>query len=111
MKRISYLLIVAITLSMIVAGRGSAKAPTGTIATIPTPSSIGSATPTPSPAPGGLAFYVDPAGSDSNSGTSPTSPWSTIAKVNSASLQPGDVVFFKSGGIWRERLIPHSNPR
>jgi hypothetical protein len=108
MKRISYLLIVAITLLMIVAGRGSAKAPAGTIATTPTPSSIGSATPTPSPALGGRAFYVDPAGSDSNSGTSPTSPWSTIAKVNSASLQPGDVVFFKSGGIWRERLIPQN---
>jgi acid phosphatase len=28
--------------------------------------------------------------------------------VNSANLQAGDVVFFKSGGIWRERLVPQS---
>ncbi len=26
--------------------------------------------------------------------------------MNSASLQPGDVVFLKSGGIWRDRLVP-----
>ena len=82
--------------------------PTGTIASTPTPTSSGSATSTPTPAPGGISIYVDPAGNDSNSGTSPTSPWRTVAKVNSTITQAGDVVFFKSGGIWRERLIPHT---
>ena len=82
--------------------------PTGTTSSTPTPSSSGSATPTPTPAPGGISIYVDPAGNDSNSGTSPTSPWRTVAKVNATITQAGDVVFFKSGGIWRERLIPHT---
>ena len=167
MTRIRNLLIVAVTLLTVVAGRGSAMAakhrtptptptriatatstatatrtstrtatltstpgqtatptatPTGTLTPTPTatatatstltstPTAAGtpSQTATPTPAPGGLAFYVDPAGNDSNSGTSPTSPWRSIAKVNSASLQPGDVVFFKSGGIWRERMIPRN---
>jgi len=51
-------------------------------------------------------FYVDPAGNDSNSGTSPAAPWRTVAKVNASVFQPGDKVVFKSGGLWRETLQP-----
>jgi parallel beta-helix repeat protein len=51
------------------------------------------------------AYYVDNVtGSDSNSGTSPSTAWKTVARVNQASFAPGDQVLFKRGGIWREQL-------
>jgi hypothetical protein len=53
------------------------------------------------------SFYVDPAGSDGNSGTSPNSPWRSIAKVNALAYAPGDTIYFKRGGVWRETLEPH----
>lgn len=53
-------------------------------------------------------YYVSNAGSDSNAGTSTSTPWATVAKVNAASLAAGDVVSFQSGGIWRDRLVPKS---
>ena len=50
-------------------------------------------------------YYVDAtAGSDSNNGISPGSPWKTIAKVNATPLNPGDSVLFKRDSIWREQL-------
>jgi parallel beta-helix repeat protein len=54
-------------------------------------------------------YYVDSnAGNDSNSGTSPSGPWKTIAKVNSQVFNPGDQVLFSRGDIWRETLAPAS---
>lgn len=51
------------------------------------------------------AYYVDNlTGSDSNSGTSPSTAWRTIARVNQASFAPGDRILFKRGGVWREQL-------
>ena len=51
------------------------------------------------------AYYVDnTAGNDSNSGTSPSTAWKTVARVNQASFAPGDQILFKRGGIWREQL-------
>jgi MYXO-CTERM domain-containing protein len=41
-------------------------------------------------------YYIDPAGNDSNSGTSPDEPWATLANLSSAR---GDV-YFKAGGQW-----------
>ncbi len=55
----------------------------------------------------GRSFYVDPAGNDTNVGTSPNSPWRSIAKLNALGFQPGDTVYFKRGGTWRETLEPH----
>jgi len=53
----------------------------------------------------GTAYYVDnTAGNDNNSGTSPSTAWKTIARVNQASFAPGDQILFKRGGIWREQL-------
>jgi len=54
----------------------------------------------------GTAYYVSNSGSDSNSGTSQSSPWKTIAKVQSflGNLRPGDGVLFQRGGIWYEEL-------
>jgi len=51
-------------------------------------------------------YYVDIAnGNDSSSGTSPTTAWRTIAKVNKASFAPGDYILFKCGEVWREQLL------
>jgi hypothetical protein len=52
------------------------------------------------------SYYVDPAGRDSNDGLSPKRAWRTVARVNSTSLQPGDAVYFKADGLWRETLEP-----
>ncbi|QMU71568.1 discoidin domain-containing protein [Streptacidiphilus sp. P02-A3a] len=49
----------------------------------------------------GTTYYVDAtAGSDSNSGTSPSSPWQSLAKVDAAAFQPGDTVAFQGGETW-----------
>lgn len=56
---------------------------------------------------GGTTFYVDNCGiigNDSNSGTSPSNAWLTIAKVNSSTFSPGDSIKFNGGCIWREQL-------
>ncbi len=42
-------------------------------------------------------FYVSPTGLDSASGTSPGTAWRTIARVNQATLAPGDRVRFQGG--------------
>ena len=42
-------------------------------------------------------YYVSTSGSDSNSGTSSSSPWKTISKINSVNLNPGDNVLFHGG--------------
>ena len=60
----------------------------------------------------GSTYYVDNCvvtGNDSNSGTSSTTPWLTVAKVNSISLNPGDTVLFEGGCTWREQLIPKTS--
>jgi hypothetical protein len=55
---------------------------------------------------GGTTYYVSNSGSDSNSGTSTSSPWKTISKVQNflGSLRPGDSVLFQRGGVWNEML-------
>lgn len=45
-------------------------------------------------------YYVSPSGSDSNSGTSTSSPWQTVGKVNAANLNPGDKVLFQGGATF-----------
>lgn len=54
----------------------------------------------------GFTYYVDPAGSDAADGTTAATAWKTLAKVNAATLTPGQSVGLKAGGIWRETLIP-----
>ncbi len=52
-------------------------------------------------------YYVDNVGgSDSNSGTSTSAAWKTIAHVNSrmSQLVAGDIVSFKRGGTWTDLL-------
>ncbi len=40
-------------------------------------------------------YYLSNSGSDSNSGTSVSSPWASISKLNSIVLKPGDNIYFK----------------
>jgi hypothetical protein len=57
-------------------------------------------------------YYVDncvTVGSDSNNGTSTSTPWRTIAHVNAQSFNPGDSVLFECTCTWREELtVPSS---
>ena len=50
-------------------------------------------------------YYVDAkSGNDGNNGTSASSAWKSLEKVNGFRFQPGDSVLFKRGEIWREQL-------
>jgi len=55
-------------------------------------------------------YYVDAtSGSDSAAGTSDSTPWKTISKVNGSSFSAGDSILFKRGETWREQLtVPSS---
>lgn len=54
-------------------------------------------------------YYVSNAGSDSNSGTSASTPWATLAKVNATPFKPGDTIALQRGSTWAETLkITHS---
>jgi hypothetical protein len=54
-------------------------------------------------------YYVDPNGSNSNSGLAPTAAWRTLLKVGISTFQPGDVILFKRDGVWNEWLTPPSS--
>src|SRR5690554_465315 len=52
-------------------------------------------------------YYVDNIkGKDRYSGTSQKKAWKTLKKVNAKIFQPGDTIFFKSGGVWVGQLHP-----
>jgi len=55
-------------------------------------------------------YYVDSAvGKDTNSGTSTSAPWKTLAKVSSHSYAAGDQILLKRGSSWREQIsVPSS---
>lgn len=54
-------------------------------------------------------YYVDATnGSDSNNGTSSSTPWKTIDKVNTSTFAPGDSILFKRGESFRGNLVPCS---
>lgn len=48
----------------------------------------------------GRTFYVSPTGNDSNNGTSPSTPWQSIAKVIATPLTATDGVLFQRGGTF-----------
>jgi ricin-type beta-trefoil lectin protein len=55
---------------------------------------------------GGTTYYVSTSGSDSNSGTSASSPWKSLAKVDGTMFQPGDQILFQDGNAWSGQLWP-----
>jgi hypothetical protein len=55
----------------------------------------------------GTTYYVSAStGSDSNSGTSSSTPWKSLAKVDATTFQPGDTILFKAGDSWTGQLWP-----
>lgn len=55
-------------------------------------------------------FYVDPAGRDSASGTSPADAWRTVTRVNHATLRPGDTVSFRANRTFADAPLTPSVP-
>jgi len=51
-------------------------------------------------------YYVSPTGNDTNDGTTETTPWGTVGKVNQTTFQPGERILFKAGGRWTGQLWP-----
>ncbi|MHC4158402.1 MAG: right-handed parallel beta-helix repeat-containing protein, partial [Planctomycetota bacterium] len=45
----------------------------------------------------GTDYYVSPSGNDGAAGTSPSTAWQTISKVNTVDFDPGDGVLFEGG--------------
>ncbi|WP_338899628.1 RICIN domain-containing protein [Streptomyces sp. TG1A-60] len=54
----------------------------------------------------GTTYYVSATGNDSNAGTSSSTPWRSLNKVNSKTFQPGDTIRFESGDSWVGQLWP-----
>jgi len=57
-------------------------------------------------------YYVDNCvvtGNDSNNGTTSSTPWLTIRKVNASTFNPGDSILFQSTCTWREQLVVTSS--
>jgi hypothetical protein len=65
----------------------------------PTPDPTPNPTPDPTPPPSGTGktYYISPTGSDSAAGTSATTAWKSISRLNSQTLKAGDSVLFASG--------------
>ena len=49
-------------------------------------------------------YYVANSGNDGANGTSTSTPWQTISKVNGYTFAVGDTVSFNKGDTWRETL-------
>ncbi len=53
--------------------------------------------------PGNTTYYISQSGgNDNNNGTSPATPWKTVAKLNTIKFAPGDSILFKRGDIWSD---------
>lgn len=57
-------------------------------------------------------YYISAAGNDSNNGTSTSTPWLTIGKVNTVGIVAGDHVSFRGGDTFTGHLLvnPGSQP-
>lgn len=52
-------------------------------------------------------YYIDSvAGSDGNTGTSPSAPWQTFTNVNNTTFAPGDFILLLAGDSWNGNLYP-----
>ncbi len=57
-----------------------------------------------------VTYYIDYTnGNDSNSGTSQTSAWKTLSKIENYNFQPGDSILLKKGEVWHERMYLSSS--
>ena len=46
------------------------------------------------------SYYLSPAGSDANAGTSPATAWQTISRANAHTFGPGDQVLLQAGATF-----------
>jgi Pectate lyase superfamily protein len=53
----------------------------------------------------GTTYYVSNTGSDAAAGTSTTTAWQTVAKVNAGTFTAGDSILFKRGDVWRTTTL------
>src|ERR1035437_6173742 len=58
-----------------------------------------------------VKYYISNSGSDDNAGTSQSSAWKTINKLNSmmTSINPGDEIFFECGSVFTGGIIIPAN--
>jgi hypothetical protein len=54
-------------------------------------------------------YYVSPTGNDLSTGTSSTSAFRTVDRLENAPLTAGDSILFQRGGVWRELLYMTSS--
>lgn len=52
----------------------------------------------------GTTYYISNTGNNLNNGTSSSTPWQTLAKLNSITLVAGDIVLLKAGDTFNEQL-------
>ena len=75
------------------------------LASLPLPAAFAQPTNLPS----ANTYYVSSSvGNDQGDGRSPQSAWRTLARVNAATLQPGDTILFQRDNLWRGQLRPKS---
>jgi hypothetical protein len=54
-------------------------------------------------------YYVSPTGNDAASGTSRTTAWQTLTKVNAVTFAAGDIILFERSGSWNGTLTVKSS--
>ena len=55
------------------------------------------------------SYYFSTSGLDTNDGTSPSTPWLSISKINSMTIAPGDKIYFKGGDIFEGNITIDQN--
>lgn len=69
------------------------------------PSNVSNATLSAMPNLDNKTYYVSASGNDDNNGTSPSTPWQSVAKVNAGTYYPGDEILFSGGDTFDGCLI------
>ncbi len=55
-------------------------------------------------------YYVDSTGgSDTAAGTSESTAWKSLEKVNGSKFRPGDHILLRGGSVWKGQLVPPSS--
>ena len=58
---------------------------------------------------GATTYYIDSvAGADTNNGTSITTPWKNITKINAMTFLPNDKILLKCGSVWNGQQLKFS---
>jgi Secretion system C-terminal sorting domain len=55
------------------------------------------------------SYYFSTSGLDTNDGSSPSSAWLSISKINDMTIQPGDKIYFRAGDTFEGNILLDSN--